>query len=197
MRSANYNVVIGRDEAEVQERLGWIRNHYTNAGLPADVVDSTVKSFEDGPLVGTPEQIVETLVDLQARGMTLRHHLLRRAGLRHLGRRAVRAAGHPGVHRAGAARQPVALHARAVGSRPVSVVGMWPALVVPYAAAAVLLAVAGVPKVRDPGDLVRAVRSVGMPFGRSAVRAFAAAEVVVAVAALGGAEPAHRRRCWR
>ena len=55
MRSANYNVVIGRDEAEVQERLGWIRNHYTNAGLPADVVDSTVKSFEDGPLVGTPE----------------------------------------------------------------------------------------------------------------------------------------------
>ena len=61
---------------------------------------------------------------------------------------------------------------------------MWPALAVPYAAAAVLLAVAGVPKVRDPGDLVRAVRSVGMPFGRNAVRAFAAAEVVVAVAAL-------------
>ena len=61
---------------------------------------------------------------------------------------------------------------------------MWPALVVPYAAAAVLLAVAGVPKVRDPGDLVRAVRSVGMPFGRIPVRAFAAAEVVLAVAAL-------------
>ena len=61
---------------------------------------------------------------------------------------------------------------------------MWPALVVPYAAAAVLLAVAGVPKVRDPGDLVRAVRSVGMPFGRRAVRAFAVAEVVVALAAL-------------
>jgi hypothetical protein len=61
---------------------------------------------------------------------------------------------------------------------------MWPALVVPYAAAAVLLAVAGVPKVRDPGDLVRAVRSVGLPFGRSAVRAFAGVEVVVAVVAL-------------
>jgi len=61
---------------------------------------------------------------------------------------------------------------------------MWPALVVPYAAAAVLLAVAGVPKVRDPGDLVRAVRSVGMPFGRASVRAFAVAEVAVAVAAL-------------
>ena len=61
---------------------------------------------------------------------------------------------------------------------------MWPALVVPYAAAAVLLGVAGVPKVRDPGDLVRAVRSVGMPLGRGSVRAFAVAEVVVAVAAL-------------
>ena len=61
---------------------------------------------------------------------------------------------------------------------------MWPALVVPYAAAAVLLGVAGVPKVRDPGDLVRAVRSVGMPFGRRSVRAFAVAEVVVSVTAL-------------
>jgi hypothetical protein len=61
---------------------------------------------------------------------------------------------------------------------------MWPALAVPYAAAGVLLAVAGVPKVREPGDLVRAVRSVGMPVGRRAVRAFAAVEVVIAVAAL-------------
>ena len=69
VRSANFNVVIGRDEAEVQERLGWIRDHYTSAGLPADVVESTVKSFENGPLVGTPEQIVEALVDLQERGM--------------------------------------------------------------------------------------------------------------------------------
>ena len=60
----------------------------------------------------------------------------------------------------------------------------WGVLAVPYAAAAVLLVIAGVPKVRDPGDLVRAVRSVGMPLGRGAVRAFALAEVVVGVAAL-------------
>ena len=70
------------------------------------------------------------------------------------------------------------------GPRPATVCGMWEALVVPYTAAAVLLGVAGVPKVRDPGDLVRAVRSVGMPFGRGAVRAFAVAEVVVAALAL-------------
>ena len=70
VRSANYNVVIGRDEAEVEERLAWIRDHYTAAGMPADVVDSTVRQFETGPLVGTPEQVVETLVDLESRGMT-------------------------------------------------------------------------------------------------------------------------------
>ena len=60
----------------------------------------------------------------------------------------------------------------------------WGVLAVPYAAAAVLLVLAGAPKVRDPGDLVRAVRSVGLPLGRGAVRGFAAAEVVVGVAAL-------------
>jgi len=70
VRSANYNVVIGRDEAEVRERLAWIRNHYTEAGMPADAVESTVRLWETGPLVGTPEQIVEALVDLEARGMT-------------------------------------------------------------------------------------------------------------------------------
>lgn len=70
VRSANYNVVIGRDEREVQERLAWIRDHYASAGLPDDVVEETVRSFETGPLVGTPEQVVEKLKDLQARGMT-------------------------------------------------------------------------------------------------------------------------------
>ena len=61
---------------------------------------------------------------------------------------------------------------------------LWQSLVVPFAAAAVLLVVAGAPKVLDPGDLHRAVRSVGMPVGREAVRAFAVAEVVVGLAAL-------------
>ncbi len=70
VRSANFNVVIGRDEREVRERLGWIRDHYASAGLPDDVVESTVKSFEDGPLVGTPEQVLEALRDLELRGMT-------------------------------------------------------------------------------------------------------------------------------
>jgi hypothetical protein len=61
---------------------------------------------------------------------------------------------------------------------------VWAVLVVPYAAAAVLLVVAGVPKALDPGDLHRAVRSVGMPVGPGAVRAFAVVEVVVGLVAL-------------
>jgi alkanesulfonate monooxygenase SsuD/methylene tetrahydromethanopterin reductase-like flavin-dependent oxidoreductase (luciferase family) len=70
VRSANFNVVIGRDEREVQDRLGWIRAHYASAGLPEAVVESAVRSFADGPLVGTPEQLVEALRDLERRGMT-------------------------------------------------------------------------------------------------------------------------------
>ncbi len=70
VRSANFNVVIGHTEAEVKDRLGWIRDHYTRAGLAPDVVESTVRSFETGPLVGTPEQVVEALLGLQEIGMT-------------------------------------------------------------------------------------------------------------------------------
>ena len=68
-RSANYNVIIGRDDAEVQQRLGWIRDHYLTV-LPAEQVDAAVESFRTGPAVGTPEQIVESLQGLQAQGMT-------------------------------------------------------------------------------------------------------------------------------
>src|SRR6476469_617248 len=68
-RSANYNVVIGRDEAEVQQRLDWIRDHYAKV-LPADQVESTGQQFRSGPAVCTAEQITETLRGLQDQGMT-------------------------------------------------------------------------------------------------------------------------------
>ena len=68
-RSANYNVVIGRDAAEVQQRLDWIRQHYA-AVLAPDKVDEVVESFRSGPLVGTPEQIVATLQGMRDLGMT-------------------------------------------------------------------------------------------------------------------------------
>ena len=68
-RSANYNVVIGRDDAEVQQRLDWIRQHYA-AVLPPDKVDEVVDSFRSGPAVGTPEQVVATLQGMHDLGMT-------------------------------------------------------------------------------------------------------------------------------
>lgn len=54
----------------------------------------------------------------------------------------------------------------------------------PFAAAAILLAAAGVPKIRTPLPTVRALRSVALPASRSAVRLLGAAEVVVGAAAV-------------
>ncbi len=59
----------------------------------------------------------------------------------------------------------------------------------PFLAAAGLLVVAGVPKLRDPAPLVRALRSVGLPAGGALVRALAAVEVAVGLSAL--AAPGH------
>ena len=56
---------------------------------------------------------------------------------------------------------------------------MWDLVAGPFLAAAGLLVVAGVPKLRDPLPLVRALRAAGMPVGRHLVRAFAVAEVAV------------------
>ncbi|MCL3859985.1 TIGR03560 family F420-dependent LLM class oxidoreductase [Actinotalea sp. K2] len=67
-RSANYNVVIGSTDAEVQDRLAWIDDHYRTT-VPARA-DETVEQFRTGPLVGTPEQLIEKLLELRALGMT-------------------------------------------------------------------------------------------------------------------------------
>jgi len=67
-RSANYNVVIGATQAEVDDRLAWIDAHY-RAILP-ERADGVVADFRNGPLVGTPEQIIERLQELKALGMT-------------------------------------------------------------------------------------------------------------------------------
>lgn len=68
-RSANYNVVIGETQQDIDDRLGWIRAHYAPL-LPDDKLEATVESFRTGPLVGTPEQVVERLTALQDAGMT-------------------------------------------------------------------------------------------------------------------------------
>lgn len=67
-RSANYNVIIGETEKDVADKLDWVEAHYAKtvpakaAGVRADLAA--------GPLVGTPEQITETLKKLEGLGMT-------------------------------------------------------------------------------------------------------------------------------
>jgi hypothetical protein len=61
---------------------------------------------------------------------------------------------------------------------------MWSLAGGPFLAAAGLLVLAGVPKLRDPMPLVRALRSAHLPASRALVRAVAGGEVLVGVAAL-------------
>jgi alkanesulfonate monooxygenase SsuD/methylene tetrahydromethanopterin reductase-like flavin-dependent oxidoreductase (luciferase family) len=68
-RSANYNVFIGRDEAELADRLRAFEDRL-RPYLPAEVLASTVHQYTTGPLVGTPEQILERLKELQDAGLT-------------------------------------------------------------------------------------------------------------------------------
>ena len=67
-RSANYNVVIGRDEAEVEERFAWIEDHYRPV-LGEAGARKRADEFRDQPAVGTPEQIVERLSALKDAGL--------------------------------------------------------------------------------------------------------------------------------
>jgi len=68
VRSANFNVVIAATEAEVTDRLDWIAEHYRSV-LPGQA-ERQRGAFASGPLVGTPEQIVEALRTLEQIGMT-------------------------------------------------------------------------------------------------------------------------------
>jgi F420-dependent oxidoreductase-like protein len=68
-RSANYNIVIGETEKDVQDKLAWHRSHL-EPYLPADELERTHQNIANGPLVGTPEQITERLTELRGLGMT-------------------------------------------------------------------------------------------------------------------------------
>lgn len=70
VRSANYNVVIGRNDREVQDRLAGIRDRLLQAGVSEGKADEQVESLRHGPAVGTPEKIIETLKRLEGAGMT-------------------------------------------------------------------------------------------------------------------------------
>jgi alkanesulfonate monooxygenase SsuD/methylene tetrahydromethanopterin reductase-like flavin-dependent oxidoreductase (luciferase family) len=69
VRSANYNVAIGRDEAEVEQRM-----QDTKARLARYVgeerAEGSLGAVRGLPACGTPEQIVENLRALEKAGMT-------------------------------------------------------------------------------------------------------------------------------
>ena len=60
VRSTNLNVVCAPTEAEVQERLEWIRTHYAPF-VGDERAERIVQSVTDAGTAGTPDQLVETL----------------------------------------------------------------------------------------------------------------------------------------
>jgi len=68
-RSASYFVVIAETERGVRDKLDWIVRHYEPM-LSADALEQYRRNFENGPLVGTPDSIVERLIAANADGMT-------------------------------------------------------------------------------------------------------------------------------
>ena len=69
-RSANYNVVIGRDAAEVADRIAQRGSRLQGLVSPEALAGELASYGPDEPTVGTPEQIVEKLRPLVAAGMT-------------------------------------------------------------------------------------------------------------------------------
>jgi F420-dependent oxidoreductase-like protein len=68
VRSSNFNVVIGETHQDVQDRLAWIRAHYTPY-LPPEKLEESMRNISNGPLVGTPEQIAQRLTESKAIGV--------------------------------------------------------------------------------------------------------------------------------
>ena len=68
VRSSNFNIVIGESDADVADKLDWVRAHYQPL-IPAESLERNVAMLSSGPLVGTPEQITEELTQLGTLGL--------------------------------------------------------------------------------------------------------------------------------
>ncbi len=68
VRSTNYNVVIGRNQAEIDDRLGEIENRH-RPFLAPDGLAARMNTFRNSPMLGTPEQIVEKLQAMKQLGL--------------------------------------------------------------------------------------------------------------------------------
>lgn len=70
VRTGNFNVVIGETEADVQDRLKFYGDMLRKGGVGEAKVEEEVESLRRQPAVGTPEQIVEVLQNMERRGLT-------------------------------------------------------------------------------------------------------------------------------
>jgi F420-dependent oxidoreductase-like protein len=70
VRSADYDVVIGHDEHEIEDRLAGMRDRLVQGGIPEAKADRRLRDYRDSPLTGTPEQLVERLRTFEKVGMT-------------------------------------------------------------------------------------------------------------------------------
>jgi F420-dependent oxidoreductase-like protein len=68
-RSSNFNVICEETEAAIEDRVRWYIDHYTPF-LGAERAEKTVRGYVGRGLVGTPEQLVERLSELERHGMT-------------------------------------------------------------------------------------------------------------------------------
>jgi F420-dependent oxidoreductase-like protein len=68
VRSSNFNIIIGETDADVADKIDWVRAHYRPL-LPAESVERNVAMLSSGPLVGTSEQIAEELGKLRDLGL--------------------------------------------------------------------------------------------------------------------------------
>lgn len=68
-RSSNYNVIVADTESEVADRIAAVRARVTP--YLGEKTDAFMAEYDAGAVaVGTPEQIVERLRDMESRGMT-------------------------------------------------------------------------------------------------------------------------------
>lgn len=70
VRSSNFNVFIGRDHKEVEERFRILEDRLRGAGVPEDAIVRSMQQNRESPAIGTPDQVASALADLQDLGMT-------------------------------------------------------------------------------------------------------------------------------
>jgi F420-dependent oxidoreductase-like protein len=69
-RSVNYNIFLAETDKEVADRIAWWRDHLLQCGVPENIADDRTRDFANGPLVGTPELVIERLTEARALGMS-------------------------------------------------------------------------------------------------------------------------------